>query len=98
MVITKDKNAPPQLWSRAEVKCVSKNLSTVRRRFATIPRGNRFSIDVIIHAWEWKFVYYSVETRFSPLVMRMKAKDTPLHYTCCRKKRWICNERNKRKK
>jgi len=42
-VIAKDKNAPPQLWSRAEVKCVSKNLSTVRTRFANILGKRIFS-------------------------------------------------------
>jgi len=40
--------------------------------------GNEFSVDVMIHAWERKFVYCSVET-FSAL--RFEAEDIPLVYT-----------------
>jgi len=39
--------------------------------------GNEFSVDVINHAWERKFVYCSVDTFFA---LRMVTKGQASHY------------------
>jgi len=58
------------------LKCVSQNLSMLTRR--TIDRsGNGSSVDEVAHAWERKFVYFSVHAQFAMCAMLSETK----HYT-----------------
>jgi len=76
--MAKEGNTSRQLWTSAEFQCVSQNLSRLRTRRPIVCLGNSFSVDVMIHARERKFLYNLVDKRF---VMRLETKGITLLHT-----------------
>jgi len=57
------------LWTGSALQCVSQNLKRLRMRRAIIVLGNGFSVDAVAQAWERKFVYCSLHTRFAMIAI-----------------------------